>query len=186
MRKNIMLIIIIIIIITISIIYNVFPRLQLNGKKNITISYNDTYEEQGVIVKNATGNYMSKIKIENNIIKNKIGTYHVDYSLKLKGRKLHVRRTVKIIDNIAPKIELYGPSTIELKINEKYIEKGYKAIDEYDGDITEKVKIIGEIDNNKPGQYILTYKVKDTSNNETQINRTIKINENKQKEISNN
>lgn len=173
--KTIIPILILLIIITISIIYNTLPRLQLNGPQNMVISYRDEYEEQGVIVKNATGNYMSKIKIDSNIDTKKIGNYYVDYSLKIRGKTLHVRRNVKVIDDINPVIKLKGEQIIKMSINKQYIEPGYIAIDEYDGDITNKVQITGEIDAENYGEYVLTYKATDNSNNQTEVNRIIKV-----------
>ena len=173
--KTIIPILILLIIITISIIYNTLPRLQLNGPQNMVISYRDEYEEQGVIVKNATGNYMSKIKIDSNIDTKKIGNYYVDYSLKIGGKTLHVRRNVKVIDDIDPVIKLKGEQIIKISINKQYIEPGYIAIDEYDGDITNKVQITGEIDAENYGEYVLTYKATDNSNNQTEVNRIIKV-----------
>lgn len=173
--KTIIPILILLIIITISIIYNTLPRLQLNGPQNMVISYRDEYEEQGVIVKNATGNYMSKIKIDSNIDTKKIGNYYVDYSLKIGGKTLHVRRNVKVIDDINPVIKLKGEQIIKMSINKQYIEPGYTAIDEYDGDITNKVQITGEIDTENYGEYVLTYKATDNSNNQTEVNRIIKV-----------
>ena len=173
--KTIIPILILLIIITISIIYNTLPRLQLNGPQNMVISYRDEYEEQGVIEKNATGNYMSKIKIDSNIDTKKIGNYYVDYSLKIRGKTLHVRRNVKVIDDINPVIKLKGEQIIKMSINKQYIEPGYIAIDEYDGDITNKVQITGEIDAENYGEYVLTYKATDNSNNQTEVNRIIKV-----------
>ena len=173
--KKILPLIILIIVITISVIYNTFPRLQLNGSQNMTISYRNEYQDPGVIVKNATGNYMSKIKIDSNIDTKKIGNYYIDYSLKLKGRTLHVRRNVKIIDDIAPVIKLKGKQITEISIKTDYKEPGYEAIDEYEGDITQKVEIQGKIDTENYGEYILTYKVEDNSGNKTEVNRIIKV-----------
>lgn len=166
---------ILIIFVIISFIYNTFPRLQLNGPTNMTISYREEYEEQGVIVKNATGNYMSKIKIDKNIDNKKIGNYYIDYSLTLGGKTLHVRRNVKIIDNVPPVIKLKGNQIIEQSIDKEYIEPGFTSLDEYDGDLTEKVQIIGEINNEQYGEYVLTYKVSDNSNNITEVNRIVKV-----------
>lgn len=162
-------------IIIISVIYNTFPRLQLNGGQNITISYRDQYDDPGVIVKNANGNYMSKIKIDSNIKTEIIGNYYIDYSLKIGGKILHVRRNVKVIDNISPVIKLKGNQITEISINSEYKEPGYTAIDEYDGDLTEKVEIIGEIDAENYGEYVITYRVTDNSNNTTEVNRIVKI-----------
>lgn len=178
MKKNILTILILLaltILVSISVIYNTLPRLQLNGSKNMTLSYRNKYDEPGVIVKNANGNYINKVKIENNIEPNKIGNYYIDYSLKIGFRKLHVRRSVKIIDDISPVIKLKGEQIIELPIKQEYIEPGYKAYDEYDGDITEKVKIYNNIDKENYGEYIVTYEIADKSNNKTKVNRIVKV-----------
>ena len=174
-KQIIIIIIIIIAIIVLSIIYNTFPRLQLNGNQTITLSYREQYIEPGVIVKNVKTNYVNKIKIDSNIDTKQIGNYYIDYSLKFNGKTLHVRRNVKIIDNIAPVIKLKGDQIIEIPLNEEYKEPGYTAYDEYDGDLTEKVQTIGKVDNEHYGEYIITYKVKDNSDNVTEINRIIKV-----------
>ena len=177
MKKSTLLIttLIFITIITISIIYNTLPRLQLNGSKNITQSYREEYEEPGVIVKNANSKYMSKIKTDSNIDSKKIGNYYIDYSLKIGGKTLHVRRIVKIIDDIAPIIKLKGNQITEMSINKEYKEPGFTAQDEYDGELTDKVEIIGEVDTTNYGEYVITYKVTDNSNNTTEVNRIVKI-----------
>lgn len=162
-------------IIIISIIYNTLPRLQLNGSKNITISYRQKYEEPGVIVKNANSKYMSRIRIDSNLDTKTIGNYYIDYSLKISGKTLHVRRNIKVIDDISPVIKLNGDQIIELSINKEYIEPGYTAQDEYDGDITNKVEVIGEVDTKKYGEYAIKYKVTDNNNNTTEVNRIVKI-----------
>lgn len=173
--RHIITILIIVSVITLSIVYNTLPRLQLNGNPNIVMSYRDEYDDPGVIVKNATGNYMSKIKIENNIDTKTLGFYYIDYSLKIGGRTLHTRRTIRIIDDVNPVIKLKGNQIIEQSINKKYEEPGFIAYDEYDGELTDKVETQGKIDENNYGEYIITYKVKDKSNNITEVNRIIKI-----------
>ncbi len=167
--------IILTIIITISVIYNVVPRLQLNGNKKIVLTYNQEYEEPGIIVKNANKKYLNKVKIENNIDKNKIGNYEIIYKLKIGKKILIKKRIVEIIDNIQPVIKLKGKETIELPINTEYIEQGFEAYDEYDGNLNEKVKITTDLDTRKEGQYKITYEVEDSSNNKTKIDRVIKI-----------
>ncbi len=173
--RHIITLLIIITIITISIIYNTLPRLQLNGNQNIVMSYREEYDDPGVIVKNATGNYMSRIKVDSNLDSKVLGTYYIDYSLKLGGRTLKTRRNIRIIDDVNPVIKLKGDQIIELSKNKQYEDPGYIAYDEYDGDLTEKVEVIGNIDEKNYGEYILTYKVKDKSNNTTEVNRIIKV-----------
>ena len=66
--KKITIIIILIIIITIiiSIIYNNTPRLELNGKQNVTLSYREEYMEPGVIIKNANNKNRKQYKHKKN------------------------------------------------------------------------------------------------------------------------
>ena len=117
---------------------------------------------------------MSKVKIESNI-KKEVGTYHVDYKLKLGIRTLYVRRNVKIVDNISPIIKLKGKQITEISLNEEYIEPGYEAYDEYDGNLTGNVEINGKVDSTKYGEYVITYKVTDKSNNKVEVNRIVKV-----------
>ncbi len=174
-KTTIIIILIIIITIIISIIYNNTPRLELNGKQNVTLSYREEYMEPGVIIKNANNNNLSKIKIENNINTKKTGNYYVEYTLKLGIRTLKKRRNIKIIDNVQPVIKLEGEQIIRQSINQQYKEPGYTAYDEYDGNITEKVETTTNLDITQYGEYIITYSVQDDSGNITKTNRIIKI-----------
>ena len=52
---------------------------------------------------------------------------------------------------------------------------GYTADDNYDGDLTGKVKTDGEVDVKKTGDYVLTYTVEDSSGNKAEEKRTIHV-----------
>lgn len=174
-RTLIISLIILLVVIIISIIYTTVPRLELSGIENMTISYRETYEEQGVILKNANTKYLNKIKTVSNFDNKKLGTYHIDYTLKLGARTLRKRRNIKVVDDVPPIIKLEGNQITNISINEKYKEPGYTAQDEYDGDITQKVEVTGNVDEKNYGEYIIKYKVKDNSNNITEINRIVKV-----------
>ena len=81
-------------------------------------------------------------------------------------------------DTNKPVIKLIGATNITIKVNEKYEEQGAKATDDKDGDLTSKIEISGKVDTSKVGTYTLTYKVKDSSGNETKATRTVKVIEN--------
>lgn len=174
-RTLIISLIILLVVIIISIIYTTVPRLELSGIENMTISYRKTYEEQGVILKNANTKYLNKIKTVSNFDNKKLGTYHIDYTLKLGARTLRKRRNIKVVDDVPPIIKLEGNQITNISINEEYKEPGYTAQDEYDGDITQKVEVTGNVDEKNYGEYIIKYKVKDNSNNITEMNRIVKV-----------
>ena len=80
---------------------------------------------------------------------------------------------LKVNDAEKPVIVLNGDSIIKLLIDDEYIEEGVKATDNIDGDITNKVVIEGSVDTSKVGEYTLTYKVTDSSDNTFSIDRKI-------------
>lgn len=156
--KTITLIIIIIFFVCILLLMIFTPQIKINGSKNITVPYKTEYKEKGY-----TGYYLNKdvtneVKVKNNINNNKIGNYKVTYILK-KGPISHkIERNIKVIDNISPIINIKGDIIKNICPKDEYIEEGYNATDDYDGDITDKVVKINK-DN------ILMYYVTDSSNN---------------------
>lgn len=54
-------------------------------------------------------------------------------------------------------LNLQGDLIVNLKVNQKYVEPGYNATSDLKGDITEYVKVSGEVDTSKIGTYKLTY-----------------------------
>ena len=71
------------------------------------------------------------------------------------------------LDTTNPIIELEGSLEITVKPKTKYEEPGYKATDDQDGDITDKVEITREkVDD---GQYEIHYSVTDSAGNKSEI-----------------
>ena len=54
-------------------------------------------------------------------------------------------------------LNLLGDLVVSIKLGEKFVEPGYSATSDLKGDISEFVKVEGEIDNKKVGTYKLTY-----------------------------
>ncbi|MCT4593256.1 MAG: DUF5011 domain-containing protein [Anaeromicrobium sp.] len=71
-----------------------------------------------------------------------------------------------VTDRIKPILELKGDRVVTIEQGQLYEEKGYTAIDNVDGDITNKVEIEGFVDSDRVGYYTLTYTVKDVAGNE--------------------
>lgn len=74
-----------------------------------------------------------------------------------------------------PKISLKGKTIVTIYQNQKYIEPGYKATDPSDGNITNKVKVKGNINTNKEGTYELIYTVTNSKKETAKAHRFIKI-----------
>ena len=71
----------------------------------------------------------------------------------------------KAEDSNIPVITLNGPNPQYVAKDSVYNEPGYSAIDEEDGDISEMVKVEGEVNTAIEGEYILKYNVFDNAGN---------------------
>ncbi len=94
------------------------------------------------------------------------GVYEIKYTASYKGKTKTEMQTVKVVDTTAPKIELFSnPNHFTIKGTD-YIEEGYMATDNCDGNITDKVTRT-----EKDG--VVTYTVKDSSGNKADATRKI-------------
>lgn len=106
-----------------------------------------------------------KYKVDNN----KIQLYVQDSS----DNKTMIEEKITYIDEEKPVITLNGAKVVYLYQGEEYIEAGASAYDSCDGNITDKVEYIGTVNIEVPGEYKITYKVKDSSDNITELERNI-------------
>ena len=79
------------------------------------------------------------------------------------------------VDGERPKISLKGNSYECIMINEPYVEAGYKATDNIDGDITGRVTVEGSVNTGEAGTYLLKYKVSDVVGNSAEEIRTVRV-----------
>ena len=142
------------------------PTLEINGDfnkvcknnkiPNLKIKANDNYD----------GDISSKVKyqIKDNKVVFEVKDSSNNYSYK--------SMDIVYSDKEKPTIILNKGNKIYLQAGTEYKEYGFTAIDNCDGDITKKVEVNGNV-KKENGTYKLTYKVKDSSNNEATINREV-------------
>lgn len=166
-KKIILLIIFLILLILVFIVMHfLIPIISLNGLNKVEIPYGSTYVEKGATARYFDKDLTNKLKIINNIDTNKIGTYEVVYIVNYSFYKIKKKRIVKVVDEISPIITLKGEKEVNICPNSDFKEIGYTAIDEYDGDITDKVII-------KKDKGKIIYTVKDLSGNVYSISRNV-------------
>lgn len=154
-----------------------YVTFKLNGNKEEKISYGDDYNEEYITTK-INNKDSKKITIDSNFNKNKIGEYIITYTLDVSNNyKERLYRKVNVVDEENPVIELSGEKEINLDYGTKFKEPGFKATDNYDGDITNNVRVKNTVNEKKPGTYKIAYKVSDSSKNTTRIERTIIVRE---------
>lgn len=150
-----------------SVYYFIFkPQITLLGDEIIYVTINNQYSEPGVKAHNLKDDLTGKVNIIGEVNPNKLGTYHLTYKVTSNFLNTKVVRTVKVIDDIKPVINLQGDLDVIICPNIDYVESGYEAIDNVDGDITDKVTVTKEEDK-------IIYKVKDAADNETVVTRNI-------------
>lgn len=84
-------------------------------------------------------------------------------------------KTTTIRDVEKPIIVLVGEKNITLKVGEEWKEPGYTATDNIDKDITARVEVKGTVDTKIPGEYIITYTIKDSAGNIGEEKRVVKV-----------
>ena len=184
-KKVIILITILVLCFTCLFIYervhgiSMFLNLKLNGG-DTTINLGEEYIDEGVSAK-----YMNKdldVTTSNDIDNTKVGSYSYIYKATYKKVSKEIKRTITVLDNIKPTITLNGRNNLSIVKGSSYTELGAKAIDNYDGDITD-ITISGEVNTNEVGTYEIVYSVKDSGNNEASITRTINVVDSKASKI---
>ena len=162
------------------------PKIEMLGKKNMTLAYGSTYVEPGYRATDNVyfGNLDSKVTISGDVNQWEPGTYRITYSVvdaagnvtETTERIVTISEKPKPVDKVPPIVDLIGEATLQILVSSEYDEPGYSATDDQDGNITELVKVVGEVNASKPGNYQLTYSVSDDAGNlSDEVIRTIVV-----------
>lgn len=146
----------------------------------VTLEYGTAYTDEGAEAK-LTGKIFLKegkpveVTTENPVDTKKLGTYTVTYTATKWQWSSTATRTVTVVDTQAPTLKLNGKEKLTVTRGNKFTDEGCTATDGYDGDLTAKVTVKGEVDTSKAGEYTLTYEVKDNSGNTASVTRTVTV-----------
>ena len=149
------------------------PKLSVNSKDMFVCPTEKPKAEKVTATDNYDGDLTKKVKVD--VGKNKV-VYSVSDS---SGNKKVVTKKVIYKDKEKPVITLAGEQEMTLYLGGKYEEPGYDVTDNCDKDLKDKVKVEGSVDSNKEGTYEITYKVKDSSENEAVVTRKVSVFDNK-------
>ena len=78
-------------------------------------------------------------------------------------------------DTTAPTLTLKGEKNITLPLHHLFIDPGATALDDFDGDISDKIQKSGTVDKDKVGTYTITYSVTDSAGNSATAKRRIRV-----------
>lgn len=83
---------------------------------------------------------------------------------------------INVNDNTPPVITLLGEATVDIEVGSTYTDAGATASDNYDGDITDDIVTVNNVDTSTIGTYSVTYNVSDANNNAAvQVTRTVNV-----------
>ncbi len=155
---------------TITIVDKERPVITLKGDDEHYTLPGHTYEEEGYTAWDKhDGDITDKVqRRESN------GNY-IYWVTDSNGNTAEVCRNVLYADYTAPELTLHGSTFITIMAGQTYSESGYTAVDNADGDITDKVQVSDDFSIYAPGTYTITYTVKDRSGNQTQKTRTLTV-----------
>lgn len=83
--------------------------------------------------------------------------------------------SVTVPDTTPPVITLTGGSSITVNLGSVFVEPGYRAVDNVDGDVTSRVVVTGTVNTDVAGTYTLTYTVSDNAGNVGRATRTVTV-----------
>ncbi|MBE7001212.1 MAG: DUF5011 domain-containing protein [Ruminococcaceae bacterium] len=138
--------------------------LTLNGAQNMSIEVGETYQEAGASA--VLSDTEVPVTVSGSVDSAHIGDYLIKYTAQANGYLRTEYRYVRVVDSEAPVITLTTDPNAYTLIGETYVEEGFKATDNYDGDLTQEV-----VRKEKDG--IMTYTVTDSYGNVTSVTRKI-------------
>ncbi len=153
----------------------------LRGVESVTIEQGSRFDpRQGITAfDKEDGDISYKIRFSGQLNTHMPGIYTLTYSVTdRQGLKATAERTVTVREkvNTAPVLSGIAPVTIDLDsfFNAR---QGVTASDQEDGNLTSKIKVLGQVNTRKSGVYTLTYSVTDGDGLKTTAERTITVQE---------
>ena len=159
------------------------PLITLFGANPIEVVQGSAYNEPGYsATDNLDGIITGLVTVDTTAVNiNTIGSYPITYNVsdQAGNAALTVTRTVTITkapDTIQPTIILLGDNPLALTTNDTYIEPGYTAADDTDGNLSSSVVVDSSAVNTSViGSYSVIYSVSDSAGNSTTATRVVNV-----------
>ncbi len=153
------------------------PVLTLNGDANMTIEVGSVFTDPGATAfDNNDGDLTANIIVSGIVDPNVIGEYNLSYEVTdSSDNTTTVTRNVTVVDTTAPIVTLIGADSITIKRGATFTDPGATALDNNDGDITGSIVVTGSVNTSAVGEYLLTYRVSDSSGNTATVTRKVTV-----------
>ena len=129
-----------------GIIYWIFGGIEVKlvGENEINVTYKSDYNDEGFKITkydNEVSEKRYRYETKSNVDTNILGEYETVYYIKYFLKTYELKRIVHVVDNVEPEITTNIESIEKDYCTKKVLSKDleYNAIDNYDGDVTDKV-----------------------------------------------
>ena len=126
-------------IVALLALYICIPKLKLD-KKYVEVNVFDEYQKIAYKATYLGKDITNEVGVGGYVDTEHIGKYKITYKIKKGIFNVVKQATVNVVDKEEPKLELIGDEEFKVCSIKHFIEPGYKAIDNYDGDITNNVE----------------------------------------------
>ncbi|MFM1920904.1 MAG: hypothetical protein RLZZ303_2538, partial [Candidatus Hydrogenedentota bacterium] len=163
---------------SLSVVDTTPPVISLNGATVVNLSCGDPYVEPGATALDLCDGGVPVTIGGDTVDVGAVGVYTITYNtFDNEGNPaVQVTRTVNVVADGSPVINLVGDGTVTIECGGVYTELGATAQDDCSIDLTGDIVIGGDTVNPlAPGTYVVTYIVEDADGNEAQVNRTVEV-----------
>lgn len=164
---------------TVNVVDTTPPIITLNGDANVTHEAGTIYQDMNASWTDEVDN-SGTINFTGTIDGNTTGQYILSYNYTDAAGNiaLEVNRTVNVVDNTPPVVQLIGASVITHEASTTYAEAGAvwsDFVDSNDSNSSLGLNMSGTVDYSVPGNYTLVYSYTDGAGNEGNATRTIEV-----------
>ncbi len=174
LKAIIVVLIVLAVLIAAAVLYDGrHAELTVKGPAEIDLAYGEKYADAGAEARSVGrlfGNLDTQIDVYAYVPKDiaELGGHEVKYICSYLGRSYEAVRIVTVVDRVNPVLELVYSGDFNATVDKGFIEPGYTAWDDHDGDITSKV-IVNISDD------MVYYSVSDSSGNTVFAQREILV-----------
>lgn len=154
----------------------VAPVITLNVGDKMIIAKDSDFVDPGFLAfDDVDGDISANVVTTGSINTSIYGKQYLTYTVvDSSGNIYQAQRVVVVQEFTPPQLYLAGTCAF-IRAGQPYVEPGFNAFDDIDGDVTADVMVTGVLDTNTVGIYILTYTAVDSSLNVTTLTRTVYV-----------
>ena len=155
------------------------PVITLTGDADLAAEAGVAFVDPGFTASDdRDGDLTAKVTVGGDTVdSSNAGVYTLTYDVSdsAGNAAVQVTRTVTVADTVAPVITLVGDAEVSHEAGTDYTDTGASAADVFEGDLTAKLTTDNPVDTSKPGDYVVTYRVSDSSGNEGVLTRKVSV-----------